>query len=93
MVAFSSLIVVTNDAVPRITVKQAVLEWVRTTDNRLGYLPDGHFGDGPIRKFRSVIKSALYLHMAHCAINNVWRQATYKVLTSRGDVPPAPTVS
>jgi hypothetical protein len=85
MVAFSAFVVIADDALARITVKQAVLEWVRTANNRLGHLPDGHFDDCSIGKFRSIIKRALGLHMARCAMNGIWRQATY--MEFAGDAP------
>jgi hypothetical protein len=49
---------------------------MRTTNDRLGNMPDGHFDDGAIREFRSVIKRALCL-IAYCAMNDLWRQTTY----------------
>lgn len=81
VVAFASLVVVPYDAAARITVKQAVLEAVQTAGDRLGNIPDGHFDDGAVGEFRTVVEHTLCLHMAYCAMIFVWRQETYVRLT------------
>lgn len=68
MIALTALIIVTDQALARVSVEQAVFESVRASRHRLGNSPDSHFNKGTIRILSSIIERSHRLHMAHYAI-------------------------
>ncbi len=68
MIALAAFIVIPNQTLTWVPIKQAVLQAVCASQDGLWYLPYGQFGDGAVRIILSVIEDARGLHMVSYTI-------------------------